>query len=62
MGRIKTQKIKSVGNEIHEKFGDKFGGDFGKNKQVVSQVAEVRSKKLRNILAGYLSTQSKKRA
>jgi len=62
MGRIKTQKVKSVGNDIHEKFGSKFSGDFDQNKKAVQQVAEVRSKKLRNILAGYLTHKAKKRA
>jgi len=55
MGRIKTQRIKSAGNRIHERFGEKFTTDFEKNKIVVSEVAEIRSKKLRNILAGYMT-------
>ena len=50
MGRIKTQQIKSAGNDLHEKFGEKFTTDFEKNKEIVEQVAEVRSKKIRNIL------------
>lgn len=59
MGRIKTQQIKSKGNEIYEKFGEKFTKDFQKNKEVLPQVAEIQSKKIRNILAGYLTKKVK---
>ena len=59
MGRIKTQQIKSAGNELFSRYPDKFSGDFEKNKVMVSEVAEIRSKKIRNILAGYLTKKSK---
>lgn len=59
MGRIKTKKIKSAGDDIYAKHADRFTADFVKNKEEVSKVAEVRSKKLRNILAGYLTKKSK---
>ena len=62
MGRIKTQKVKSAAQDIYAKFGDKFGSDFEKNKQVVMSVAEIRSKKLRNILAGCLTRKVKQRS
>lgn len=59
MGRIKTQHIKSAGNDIWDKFGKKFGTDFDKNKEAVAQVAVIHSKKIRNILAGYLTKKAK---
>ena len=59
MGRIKTQQIKSAGNEIWEKFGQKFSKDFAKNKEALPQVAVIHSKKIRNILAGYLTKKAK---
>jgi len=62
MGRIKTQQIKSAGNELFASHGDKFSSDFDKNKVVVGQVAEIYSKKIRNILAGYLTRKAKGKA
>lgn len=59
MGRIKTQQIKSAGNEIFSNHADKFSKDFEKNKLAVAEVAEIRSKKIRNILAGYLTKKAK---
>lgn len=59
MGRIKTKPVKSAGNELYAKHGDKFSKDFNKNKEVLPQLAEVRSKKIRNILAGYLTKKAK---
>tara|TARA_B100001971_G_C17700347_1_gene291378 strand:- start:70 stop:279 length:210 start_codon:yes stop_codon:yes gene_type:complete len=38
-----------------ENFPDKFSTDFDKNKESLSEVAIVRSKQLRNELAGYLA-------
>ena len=35
--------------------GDKFKADFEHNKKAVEEVAEIHSKKLRNILAGYIT-------
>ncbi|MAH21431.1 MAG: 30S ribosomal protein S17e [Thaumarchaeota archaeon] len=38
-----------------ENFPDKFSTDFDKNKESLSEVTIVRSKQLRNELAGYLA-------
>jgi small subunit ribosomal protein S17e len=56
MGRIKTTFIKNVGRELYEKHGDKFTTDFSKNKQVLKQLAEIKSKKLMNTIAGYITS------
>ena len=36
-----------------DKHGSKIDTDFDKNKEVVSSAADIPSKKLRNIIAGY---------
>ena len=59
MGRIKTKLLKSKTREIMDRHGSKMDNDFEKNKQVVSENTEYKSKKLRNIIAGY-STRLKK--
>ena len=55
MGRIKTQIVKRYAKLLLEKFPDKFTDDFETNKRVLMELAEVRSVKLRNQLAGYIT-------
>ncbi|MBT3985841.1 30S ribosomal protein S17e [archaeon] len=55
MGRIKTTLIKRTGNKLYALHKDKFSKDFDHNKKAIPEVAEVYSKKLRNVLAGYLT-------
>jgi len=56
MGRIKTSFIKHVGKDLVEKYSDKFSTDFEKNKEAVKEVVVIRSKRLRNIVAGYITS------
>lgn len=60
MGRIKTQQIKSKGDELFELYGSEYTKDFTENKQKVVQHATIRSKKLKNILAGYLTRKARR--
>jgi small subunit ribosomal protein S17e len=53
VGRIKTRILKSKTRDIMEKHGEEFDKDFNNNKLVVSRAADIPSKKLRNIIAGY---------
>ncbi|HLD05632.1 MAG TPA: 30S ribosomal protein S17e [Candidatus Nanoarchaeia archaeon] len=55
MGRIKTQLIKSKSQEIVKKYPGEFSKDFNQNKEKLGALAEVRSKKLRNVMAGYIT-------
>ncbi len=60
MGRIKTTFIKRKTKELYKKHGDKFTTDFTVNKQLTTQHVEVSSKKLRNIIAGYMTRLKRK--
>lgn len=60
MGRIKTQLVKRTTNELLEQYGDKFSEDYEKNKRVVSQLVIGVGKKIRNIIAGYVTRLVKK--
>ena len=60
MGRIKTQQIKSKGEDLYALHGKDYSGDFNNNKQMVVKHATVRSKKLRNVLAGFLTRKSRR--
>jgi small subunit ribosomal protein S17e len=56
MGRIKTSSIKNVAKELFEKYGERFTTDFEKNKKLIKEVCEIKSKKLRNMVAGYITS------
>lgn len=53
-------RIKRISAELLEKYPDKFGLDFNNNKNVISEVAIIRSKVLRNELAGYITAHLRK--
>lgn len=62
MGRIKTSFVKRKTKELNKAHGDKFTSDFEKNKELSSKYASFQGKKLRNIVAGYMTRLKKKEA
>jgi len=60
VGRIKTSFIKHIAKDLFEKHADKFTTDFEKNKEIVKQLIDIKSKRMRNIVAGYLTTLKKR--
>ncbi|MEK6835907.1 MAG: 30S ribosomal protein S17e [Nanoarchaeota archaeon] len=60
MGRIKTKLVKRTAKELIDLYRDKFSNDFNLNKEIVKELAEIPSKKLRNVTAGYISRLVKK--
>jgi len=48
-------RIKRISMQLLEKYGEMFSIDFDKNKEVLSKVAIIRSKGLRNEVAGYIT-------
>ncbi len=60
MGRIKTMLIKRVTLNLFANHKDKFTKDFTQNKKIVPEYADIPSKKLRNVIAGYLTRLMKK--
>ena len=55
-------RIKRIATELLERYPDKFGLDFNANKGFISEVAIIRSKVLRNELAGYITAHLRKQA
>lgn len=55
MGRVKTMMIKRSANKLLKDYKDSFNSDFKYNKIQVVKFADIRSKKIRNVLAGYIS-------
>lgn len=55
MGRIKTDMIKRTGRKMFKSNPKKFSVNFDRNKQAVDDMAEMSSKKLRNVIAGHIT-------
>jgi small subunit ribosomal protein S17e len=53
---IKPTYIKALGEEILSKHKEKFTDDFEANKVAVSQVTVMESKRVRNRVAGYITS------
>ena len=60
MGRIKTTFVKRKTKELLRTHGDKFSTDFTDNKEKTNSATKIKSKKLRNIVAGYMTRLKKK--
>jgi len=55
MGRIKSIAIKNLAREMIKDHGDRFSTDFERNKKIIQEIKKIDSKKIRNVLAGYIS-------
>ena len=44
-----------MANELLERYPDKFTSDYNENKETIKNFAIVRSKELRNKIAGYIT-------
>jgi small subunit ribosomal protein S17e len=55
MGRIKTTLIKRMTNDLISEHRDELTTDFEKNKTLVAELTDVSSKKMRNMIAGYVT-------
>jgi small subunit ribosomal protein S17e len=53
-------RIKRISTELLEKHPEKFGLEFDANKKAINDLAVVRSKVLRNELAGYITSHLRK--
>ena len=55
MGRIKTKVLKRVTQQLMDQNKGAFTDDFAKNKELLGNYVSVNSRKLSNIIAGYLT-------
>lgn len=60
MGRVRTTFVKTTAAKIYNKYKDKFSSDFDNNKKSLDSVANINSKKLRNVISGYITKLTKK--
>ena len=59
MGRIKTTLIKRASKQIFREHSEDIKENFDDNKSIVTRFADIPSKKLRNIIAGYVTRLAK---
>ena len=55
MGRIKTMFVKRAVRRLIAESKDKFNQEFEHNKKTIPEFADVPSKKMRNVMAGYIT-------
>lgn len=60
MGRIKTKFIKRKTKELMKTQGEHFSVDFNQNKNLTNSYTKIFSKKLRNVVAGYMTRLKRK--
>ena len=56
MGRVRTEQVKRLAQELVEQYPDKFNKDFENNKKLVDTFTTVSSSRLRNRIAGYITS------
>jgi len=56
LGKVRTEMIKRISIELIDRYPYSFGTEFEPNKQFLKQVGLDVSKKLRNKVAGYVTT------
>ena len=55
LGNIKTLHIKQIAIQLVERFPDQFSRDFEHNKKKVAELTDIKSKEVRNRVAGYVT-------
>ena len=56
MGRIKTTFVKNIGKKLMEKHPESFSGSFEDNKRALAKFVSFTSRKMRNLVAGYITS------
>nr|MBI4156367.1 30S ribosomal protein S17e [Candidatus Woesearchaeota archaeon] len=61
MGRIRNRAIKRSGVDLISLHKGKFSTNFEENKKALTETADIESKKIRNVLAGYITKLMKRK-
>jgi small subunit ribosomal protein S17e len=52
---VRPERVKKVARELIKRYPSKFSTDFESNKKILPSFASIRSLKLRNQIAGYIT-------
>ena len=55
MGNVRTEKVKRVARELFRRYPNRFTADYEQNKEILTSLVNLPSKKLRNMIAGYIT-------
>ena len=55
-------RIKRLSNEVLNEYSERFGTDFSTNKQTLNEITTIRSKGLKNEIAGYITKMLQRKA
>lgn len=58
---VKPEFVKKLGIKIIEEYEDSITNDFTSNKELVDEVTNIKSKTVRNRVAGYITNKSSER-
>jgi len=58
LGKVRTELVKRIAEELVERYPDRFNADFENNKKLVESFTTVSSARLRNRIAGYITSLS----
>ena len=56
MGKVKTEQVKRIAKELIARFPDKFSRNFEDNKHAVDALTQGATTKVRNQIAGYITS------
>jgi|TARA_B100000809_G_scaffold241544_1_gene264812 small subunit ribosomal protein S17e len=57
---IKPAYVKRISRALIERYPERFSDDFDENKETVTLVTNVESKRVRNRIAGYVTRKNRK--
>jgi small subunit ribosomal protein S17e len=55
MGRVKSVAVKTLGDDLMREHSKKLSTDFEGNKKALEEITVIKSKRVRNVLAGYIT-------
>jgi len=55
LGKVRPILVKRLARELLGRYPDKFTLDFEENKRLVAELTDIKSKRLRNRVAGYIT-------
>ena len=62
MGRVRPTYIKRAARDLIKRYPDRFSTDYEKNHRALEELTDIKSKSLRNRVAGYIATLLKQEA
>jgi len=56
MGKVRIDRVKKASRKLIRRFPDRFTTEFEENKMALEDITKINSKKMRNLIAGYITS------